>query len=171
MESILEAETRESHLANLRTVDAAMMPFGHTLGFRVERVMDGEAVVVMECRRDMHNIFGYMHGGAIFSIADTAIGLAHVASLDTQQTGTTVESKINFLRPALDGKLRAHARCVKQGRNLSLFECDVLDEENRLIARISATMMALEGERSEGRRRLYAVPERAEADLARQEGA
>jgi uncharacterized protein (TIGR00369 family) len=170
MASMLDVETLESHLANLRNIDAAMMPFGHTLGFQVERVTAGEAVVVIECRQGLHNIFGYTHGGAIFSIADTAIGLAHVASLDTLQTGTTVESKINYLRPALGGKLRAHAHCVKQGRSLSLFECDVFDEQNRLTARISATMMSLEETRSEGRSRLHATPYRAEVNSIYQEG-
>ncbi len=56
-----------------------------------------------------------------FSLADTAIGLAHLAALDSDKTATTVESKINFLRPALAGELRGHARCVKQGRNTQLF--------------------------------------------------
>jgi acyl-CoA thioesterase len=169
MGSIFNMETRESHLADLRDADAAMMPFGHTLGFRVERVTAGEAMVVIECQRELHNIFGYIHGGAIFSIADTAIGLAHVASLNNRETGTTVESKINFLRPALGGTLRAHARCVKQGRSLSLFECDVSDEQNRLIARTSATMMSLADQRSEGRSRLYTVAHRSESDALHKE--
>lgn len=168
MGSILDVETRESHLTQLRTVDAPMMPFGHTLGFQVEHVAAGEAVVILECRHHLHNIFGYTHGGAIFSIVDTAIGLAHVASLDRSRTGTTVESKINFLRPALNGTLRAHARCVKQGRSLSLFECDVFDEQNKLIARASATMMSLEESLSEGRDRLNHL-HREEANLLSQE--
>jgi len=158
MECVFDTATRESHLDNLRASDAAMMPFGHTLGFRVERIVAGEAIVVVECRQDLHNIFGYAHGGAIFSIADTAIGLAHIASLTPSQTGTTVESKINFLCPALDGTLRAHAHCVKQGNSVSLYECDVFSEQNRHIARATATMMSLEDRRNEGRSRLYEMP-------------
>jgi acyl-CoA thioesterase len=103
-----------------------MMPFGHTLGFQVEDLSPGEAVVVMPCEKRHHNVFGYTHGGAIFSLADTAIGLADIATLREHQTATTVESKINFLRPALQGDLHAHARTVKQGRTLSFIECDIL---------------------------------------------
>jgi acyl-CoA thioesterase len=95
--------------------------------------------------------------GAIFSIADTAVGLAHVATLDFDKTATTVESKINFLRPALTGELRAHARCVKQGRTLSFFECDICDGEGRLVARSNATMMTLNDNRSDGRDRLHSA--------------
>jgi uncharacterized protein (TIGR00369 family) len=125
MTNALDTEAFETRLQRLQEADAAMMPFGHTLGFEVEHVASGESVVAMPCRRELHNVFGYTHGGAIFSLADTAFGLAHVATLDSDKTATTVESKINFLRPALSGELRAHALCVKQGRTLSFFECDV----------------------------------------------
>lgn len=155
MEALLDIETRERQLNELRAVDPAMMPLGHTLGFRTVRVSSGEAVVVLPSERRLNNLFGYMHGGAIFAIADTAIGLAYVASLDSERTGTTVESKINFLRPVLSGELQAFARCVNQGRSLSVYECDVRDDRNRLIARVSATMMTLDDRRSGGRSQLY----------------
>jgi Thioesterase superfamily len=61
------------------------------------------------------------------------------------------------LRPAFDGLLRAQARCVKQGQNLSFFECDVFDQQNRLIARANATMMAIHDGRSAGRNVLHEV--------------
>ncbi len=146
-------------LRSLRDADPAMMPFGHTLDFRVERVARGEVLVVMPCHRRIHNVFGYTHGGAIFALADTAMGLAHIASLEEHQTATTVESKINFLRPALNGELRAHARSVKHGHTLSFLECDVFDEQNRLIARANGTMMTLDDQRSEGRSRLHSTHE------------
>jgi acyl-CoA thioesterase len=165
MDTVLASETRERQLHELRAADAAMMPFGHTLGFRVESVTAGEAVVLLECGSHLHNVFGYTHGGAIFSAADTAMGLAYVASLGPHQTGTTVEAKINFLRPSLSGELRAHARCIKQGKSLSFYECDVLDEQKRLVARTSATMMTLDDHRSDGRRHLYEAATQPEADI------
>lgn len=157
MTNAANTETFQTRLQRLRAADVAMMPFGHTLGFEVEHVSSGEAVAIMSCRRELHNVFGYTHGGAIFSLADTAIGLAHLATLDSDETATTVESKINFLRPALRGELRAHAHCVKRGRTLSFFECDIRDEEGRLVARSHATMMALNDIRSTGRNRLHSA--------------
>jgi acyl-CoA thioesterase len=157
--AITEAAQEEAVMVDLlervRQSDMAMMPYGHTLGFKVEKLSPGEAVVVMTCEKRHHNVFDYTHGGAIFSLADTAIGLAHIATLREHQTATTVESKINFLRPALQGELRAHACTVKQGRTLSVIECDIFDEGNKLIARTSATMLVLEDERSDGRNRLH----------------
>src|SRR6202000_2152232 len=108
--------------------------------FTIERVTSGEALVSLPCLPHLHNVFGYTHGGAIFSIADTAIGLAHLASLAQDQTATTVESGITYLRPALSGILHARARTVKQGRTLSFYECDITDGDDRLIARASAPM-------------------------------
>jgi len=160
MASVLVSETRASQLDALRRKDAAMMPLGTLLNFDVESVEPGEASVRMDCDQRHHNVFGYTHGGAIFTLADTAVGLAHVATLMDEETGTTVESKINYLRPALGGRLRAQARCVKRGQNLSFFECDVFDDRERLIARANATMMTIRDERSAGRDVLHkAEPE------------
>jgi len=159
MASFHISETRSSQLDTLR---AAMMPLGALLGFRVESVEPGEARMRMDCDQRHQNVYGYTHGGAIFTLADTAIGLAHVACLMAEETGTTVESKINYLRPALGGLLRAQARCVKREQNLSFFECDVFDDRERLIARANATMMTIRDERGAGRnvlRGIEPVPE------------
>lgn len=146
-------------LQKLRAQDRAMMPYGLTLGFTVESLASGEAVVSMPCLQHVHNVFGYTHGGATFSIADTAIGLAHLTAIEEGQTATTVESRITYMRPALSGLLRATARTVKQGRTLSFYECDITDEMGRLVARVSATMMTLDEDRSRGRNELYAAEE------------
>lgn len=142
-------------LTRLLQQDDAMMPYGKTLGFRVGRIDKGQAVVSLPCSTSLHNVFGYTHGGAIFSIADTAIGLAHLSSIGEEHTTTTVESNIRYLRPSLAGVLRASAQVVKQGRTLSFYECDITDEDGRMIARASATMMTLDADRSRGRSGLY----------------
>jgi uncharacterized protein (TIGR00369 family) len=145
----------QESLQRLRALDETMMPFGKTLGFSVERIVSGEAVVSAACMPHLHNVFGYTHGGAIFSIADTAIGLAHVASLAEGQTAATVECRITYMRPALEGLLRATARVVKPGRTLSFYECDITDDAERLMARVSATMMTLDEEQGRGRSSLH----------------
>ena len=127
-------------LNRLQQRDEEMMPYGKTLGFKVESIAAGEAVVSLSCSTRLHNVFGYTHGGAIFSIADTAVGLAHLASIGPDQTATTIECSIRYMRPALSGTLRATARTVKQGSTLSFYECDIADESGRLMARVSATM-------------------------------
>jgi len=78
-------QNMQAMLDQLRQRDEAMMPYGKTLGFKVESIAAGEAVVSLSCSTRLHNVFGYTHGGAIFSIADTAVGLAHLASIGNDQ--------------------------------------------------------------------------------------
>jgi uncharacterized protein (TIGR00369 family) len=147
--SLLE-RLRKSHLRC-----PALMPVGETLGFQVERIEAGSAVVVMETDRRHLNVMGATHGGVISMLADTAMGLAHLGLLSDGEAGTTVEIKINFLRPIFHTRLRADARTVKHGSTLSLFECDVCDSNGSHVARAMATMMRLTGAAAEGRATVY----------------
>ncbi|TME51934.1 MAG: PaaI family thioesterase, partial [Chloroflexi bacterium] len=54
---------------------------------------------------------------------------------------TTIELKINFLRPVVEGRLRAVGRVVEMKQTLLFSEADVLDEKGRLVARASSTCM------------------------------
>ena len=123
-----DSEAEGSLLVRLQRglqTDSGLMPFGSTVGFSVELLREGEAVVVVRTDERHENIAGYTHGGVLLTIADTAIGLAHLGTLRNDETATTVEVKMNFLRPAWHTELRAHARMVKRGQLLSLLECDV----------------------------------------------
>jgi uncharacterized protein (TIGR00369 family) len=79
------------------------------------------------------------------------MGVAYASTLAEQDTFTTLELKINFLRPIWEGRLTATGRLVNGGRSLGLLECDVVDASGRLVARASSTCMTLRGDRAEGR--------------------
>ena len=131
--------------------DPSLMPFGSTVGFSVELLREGGAVVVLRTDERHENIVGYTHGGVLSTIADTAIGLAHLTTLQEDETATTVEIKINYLRPVWHTELRAHAHMVKRGKLLSFLECELLDGEDRLVARASGTMMTVPKDKTAGR--------------------
>jgi acyl-CoA thioesterase len=160
-----DSEAEGSLLVRLQRglqTDSGLMPFGSTVGFSVELLREGEAVVVVRTDERHENIAGYTHGGVLLTIADTAIGLAHLGTLRNDETATTVEVKMNFLRPAWHTELRAHARMVKRGQLLSLLECDVCDQEGRLVARASGTMMTLPEDQKNGRSQfLFEKPDSA----------
>jgi uncharacterized protein (TIGR00369 family) len=124
------------------------------LGFWVEHVEAGSAVVENVDKRHS-NAMGATHGGMLFLLADTAAGLAYLALLAEGESGTTVEMKINLLRPVWQTRLRAEARIIQQGATFSLAECDVLDSNQRLVAHATATMMRLTGRAAEGRTTVY----------------
>ena len=94
---------------------------------------------------------GTVHGGILCDIADAAMGMAYASGLDEGETFTTLELKINFLKPVWAGTAHRH-RPRREGRaHGGLVECDVLDDKERLVARASSTCMTLRGEQAAGR--------------------
>ncbi len=126
-------------------------PVAKLIGFRPTSVEDGKAVFELEAGPQHANPMGTLHGGVLCDVADAAMGVAYASTLGEGETFTTLELKINFLRPFRNGTLTATARVVKAGRTIGLTECDVTDPEGRLIARAMSTCMTLRGESSEGR--------------------
>ena len=128
-----------------------IMPFAALLGFSVKSVDTGAAVIEIEMREHHANPSGTLHGGVFCAIADTAMGVAFSTMLADGESLTTLELKINYLKPLWKGKVLASARVVKKGRTTGLVECDVLDENEQLLARASSTYMAISGEQAKGR--------------------
>ena len=79
------------------------------------------------------------------------MGMAYFSTLEPGESFTTLELKINFLRPFWTGKLLARGRVVHRGRTVGMTECDVVDERDRLIAKATSTCMTLRGDAAEGR--------------------
>jgi uncharacterized protein (TIGR00369 family) len=84
-------------------------------------------------------------------IADAAMGIAYASTLGDGETFTTLELKINFLKPVWKARLRAEGRIVKRGKTVGLVECDVVDETGSLVARASSTCLTLSGHKAAGR--------------------
>jgi uncharacterized protein (TIGR00369 family) len=131
--------------------DAAPPPIADLIGFTLTEVDPGRAVITFDAGRRHANPMGTLHGGVLCDIADAAMGMAYAASLDEGESFTTLELKINFLKPVRTGRLIATGRLVKGGRTVGLLECDVVDDKDRLVARASSTCMTLRGEQAEGR--------------------
>ena len=94
---------------------------------------------------------GTLHGGVLCDLADAAMGLAYLSTLEPGESLTSIELKINFLRPMWKTKLRADAKVVRAGRVIGLIECHIVDEPQRLVARSSSTWMRLRDRLAEGR--------------------
>jgi uncharacterized protein (TIGR00369 family) len=126
-------------------------PVARLIGFRLTAIKAGEAVVEFEATEAHANPMGTLHGGVLCDIADAAMGLAYASALGEDESFTTLELKINFLKPVWKGKLLAVGRVVKQGRTVGLVECDVTDEGGALVARSMSTCLTLKGEQARGR--------------------
>ena len=84
-------------------------------------------------------------------LADAAIGMAFVSTLSSDESFTTMALSINFFRPVWQTLLRAEARVVNRGKNVGYLECDVTDQDNKLVARATSTCFVLRGEQAKAR--------------------
>jgi len=126
-------------------------PVGDLIGFAVLEAGNGRTVVTLESGPQHFNPMGTLHGGILCDIADTAMGVAFASTLAPGESFTTVELSINYLRPVREAKLRAEGRVVQRGRTIGYVECEVTDENGRLIAKSSSTCLVLRGEQAIGR--------------------
>jgi len=91
---------------------------------------------------------GFVHGGVVGMIADSAAGYAAMSVVDVTASVLTVEYKINLVAPAAGDRIVARGRVIKPGRTLTLVQTEVFAEvqgKEKLIALLTATMMVIEG--------------------------
>ena len=123
-----------------------------TLGFRLIEVGPGTATMELMADTEIHaNPMGTIHGGVLCDIADAAIGTAHATSLKEDESFTSIDLQINFFRPVWNGRIRAVARPVNVGRQISRYVCDILRDDDKLVAQVSSTVMTLRGDQASGR--------------------
>ena len=112
-----------------------------TLGARITEAEPGRVVLELVAGPHHRHGGGVVQGGVITQIADAAMGMS-LATLQPEGTwNTTIELKINFVRPAIEGRLRAIGRVIEMRQTLLFGEADVVDDRDRLVARASSTCM------------------------------
>ena len=127
------------------------VPIARLIGFEAKDIADGRATVVLAAGPQHANPMGTLHGGILCDIADAAMGMAFASTLAPEESFTTVELKVNFFRPIWQAQLRAEGTVGQRGRTIGYVECDITDEENRLVAKAACTCMVLRGQKSAGR--------------------
>jgi len=86
---------------------------------------------------------GTLHGGIMTDLADLSMGVAIGSLLKDDESFTTLELKINFLRPVYETELRAEAKVLHRGRTVALVESVLKNNEGKEVARATATQMIL----------------------------
>ena len=86
------------------------------------------------------NHLGIAHGGYIFGLADTAAG---VAAMTDGRNAMTINSSIDYLKVSKGNKLKAIAKCIKNGKTVSFFEVLIYDTEENLIAKANVNYFYL----------------------------
>jgi uncharacterized protein (TIGR00369 family) len=115
-----------------------------TLGMNIVHFGEGKSKITMPVDKRYHNPMGTLHGGIMTDLADASMGVALMSLLGSEETFTTLELKINFLRPVYEGEISAEARVVHKGRTVALVESVVKNGEGKEVARATATQMILQ---------------------------
>ena len=141
-------------LENARKMIAGELPpppIATLVGFRLLSIEIGRAQFALDADARHANPMGTLHGGVLCDIADSAMGMAYASTLEDGESFTTLELKINFLRPVKEAHLIADGVVVQRGKTVGLTECSVTDDRGRLIAKATSTCLTLRGEQARGR--------------------
>ena len=126
-------------------------PVAELLGIEVVSFGEGETTMKLDAQERHSNPMGTIHGGILCDLADAAMGMSFYSTLAEGETFTTLELKMNYVRPFWTGTLLAHGRVISRGKTVGLTECRVVDAEDRLIAHATSTVMTLRGDAAQGR--------------------
>ena len=118
------------------------------IGARMTRVEPGRVDIELPVREDLGQQHGFVHGGIVGMIADSAGGYAAFTLMPADASVLTVEYKVNMLAPAEGDLLIARGEVLKPGRSLSVVRADVWarrgDKETR-VAAMQQTLMVMHG--------------------------
>lgn len=95
-------------------------PIAKLIGFKLVSISSGKAVIEFEANEKHANPMGTLHGGVLCDISDAAMGMAYASRLKEGESFTTLELKINFLKPVWKAKLRAEGSVVNGEKRLDL---------------------------------------------------
>ena len=123
-------------------------PFMELLGVRIVSVEPSSVVFEFEPAEFMYSPLGNVHGGIVTVLLDTAMGCSFHTTLPVGVGYTTLELKVNFLRPvtADSGTLRAEGHVVHSGARIATAGARLVDRDQRLFAHATSTLMVLRAE-------------------------
>jgi len=126
-----------------RTVNQC--PYFQLISMSITALGEGTSLLEISLGEKHLQPFGMVHGGVFSSLIDASAFWAVYPLLDEGLGLTTVEMKLNYLSPTLQGKMVAKGQCLKLGKTLALGQSEIHDQEGRLLAHGTATLMVLSG--------------------------
>jgi uncharacterized protein (TIGR00369 family) len=108
-------------------------------GFEVVSAEPGHVVLRMRVGARHLQIHGVVHGGVLASLADTAGGFATYTAYPHGVRVATVEMKINYLEAVERGTVEADGRVLRSGKHISVVDCEIRDENRRLVGQALMT--------------------------------
>ena len=118
---------------------AEQSPYYKHLGITIVEAREGFAKLRLNFMECLTHPFGYLHGGAVASLADSAGINAVLTMLKDEQKALTLEMKINYLLPVKDTAIFAEARIAHKGIKFALADVDIKNSDGQLVAKAIVT--------------------------------
>ena len=132
------SEIPAEELERLREI-FSRVPFVRLLGLEFVSAERGVAAFALDVREELTRMGGILHGGAVFSLLDTAAACAVHTILEPEDRTVTVDLTIHFLRPFSSGRLHARARVLRSGRRIAFLPVEATDAAGVLITTATTT--------------------------------
>ena len=121
-------------------------PYFELLSIKLMDVGVGYSSLEIDLANKHLQPYGLVHGGVFASIIDAAAFWSIYFGIEDPGAGlTTVDLKLNYLEPVVSGKLFARGRQIKIGRTLGYAEAQVVDQNKKVLAHGTSTVMILPG--------------------------
>ncbi|MBI4965701.1 MAG: PaaI family thioesterase [Desulfomonile tiedjei] len=119
-------------------------PYFQLLSMKLVEFDIGSSLLEIVVEKAKHlQPFGFVHGGVFSSIVDAATFWAVYPEVDENTGMTSVDLKLNYLAPCSDGKLIARGKRIKLGKTLGLGKAEVTDQDGRILAHGTSTLIVL----------------------------
>ncbi|MHA2324854.1 MAG: PaaI family thioesterase, partial [Promethearchaeota archaeon] len=113
-------------------------PFGDMIGLKFGELQKGESQCELSVDKKLMNPHGFIHGGVMYSMADTGMGAAIYSLLEEDELCATVEIKIAYFRPVKEGILKCKTKVIHRGKSIGVLESEVSNNE-KLVAKAFGT--------------------------------
>lgn len=118
-------------------------PIASHLNMDLVEVIEGSVTFTSTPDESLYNPIGTVHGGLVCAVLDSALGCAAHSTLPAGMGYTSIEIKVNYLRPVLadSGPLRCTGTVTKPGRRVIFAEGEVVDKNGKTVATASGSLL------------------------------
>ena len=117
---------------------AGFNPFGELIGLNFHKCEKGYSQCTLEVNKELLNPHKVLHGGVIYSMADTGMGGALYSYLGDDELCATIEIKIVYLTAVTSGVITCDTKLVHRSRRIAVLESEIRNDES-LIAKAMGT--------------------------------
>ncbi len=113
-------------------------PFGDLIGLQFLKCEGGQSRCTLEVEQRLLNPHGAVHGGVLYSMADTGMGGAMYTVMERDELCATIEIKITYFKAVRSGTMVCDTRIISRGRRTAALESEITND-GRLVAKASGT--------------------------------